>query len=301
MGVIHEWYGYLASDSSSTAAASAASEQCPFLGSACTKPGGVCSVEPSPGVLSAVCPNRLYFDDHRLLREIAALAFGPHNPVLNSQGLPELAPGTSARESALAARRPYVGVFGRGWGGEIKLPPAYPDGPRYAVDFLLVLVDSGGALAGIVPVEVQTIDTTGSYRPSVLALQSGRAVVPSTFGMNWENVNKRILPQLIVKGLMLQGERLCAHGIFFLTPEPVFDKIVQRLGGLHRFRQIPRQPGSITFIRMAYGPPPGPGIPAVMTQQPLVTISTSDLSLGFITPENLPVAGSYEAIVNAKL
>ena len=301
MGVVHEWYGYLATDPSAAAAASAAGRQCPFLGGGCTKEGGVCSVEPSPAVLSAVCPNRLYFANHRILREIAALAFGAYNPVLNSQNLPDLVPGASVRASAIAAGQAYVGVFGRGWGGEIKLPPAYPDGPRYAVDFLLVLVDSTGALAGIVPVEVQTIDTTGSYKPSVLALSAGRNVIASKFGMNWENVNKRILPQLIVKGLMLQGERLCTNGIFFLTPEPVFEKIVQRLGGLHRFRQIPRQPGSITFIRMAYGAPPPPGATAVLTQRPLVTISTSDLSLGFITPENLPVAGSYEAMVNAKL
>ena len=125
--------------------------------------------------------------------------------------------------------------------------------------------------------------------------------MPSGFGMNWENVNKRILPQLIIKGLMLQAEALCRDGIFCLTPTVVFERIMARLGGEQRFRHIPRQPGSITFVRMDYGPPPAQGTVAPLAPAPYMTISTSDLSLAFITPENLPPAGAYEKIVRAKL
>ena len=302
MGTVYEWYGYLAADTSAAAQASASNQHCPFLNGQCQKAGGVCSVEPAPGQRVAVCPIRMYFGGHLVLREIAAEAFEPFAPVVNAaDGLPELIDGDRVKAAAAAAGQPYVGVFGKGWGGEIKLPPAPPAGARYSIDFVLVLVDSAGNLLGIVPIEVQTIDTTGSYKDSVAALAAGRHVVSSKFGMNWENVNKRILPQLIVKGLMLQAERLCANGIFFLSPATVYDRIMNRLGGQARFREIPRQPGSITFVRLDYGPPPAAGSPAALVQSPYWTISTSDLSLAFITPENLPPAGSYEAMVRKRL
>ena len=302
MGTVYEWYGYLATDTSNAARASALNEHCPFLNDPCQKAGGVCSVEATPGQPVAVCPIRMYFGNHLVLRQIAAESFGSYSPVVNpADGLPRLIAGNKARAAALAAGRPHVGVFGKGWGGEIKLPPAPPAGARYSIDFILVLVDAIGDLRGIVPIEVQTIDTTGSYRSSVAALANGRQVVPSKFGMNWENVNKRILPQLIVKGLMLQAERLCTNGIFFLTPAPVYERIMGRLGGQQRFRELPRQPGSITFVRLDHGPPPAAGTPAALDQAPYWTISTSDLSLAFITPENLPPAGSYETMVRAKL
>src|SRR5699024_8980057 len=117
---------------------------------------------------------------------------------------------------------------------------------RYSVDFTLVVVDATGALVAFVPIEVQSIDTTGSYQASLAALRHGRKTVTSTVGLNWENVNKRTLPQLITKGQILQGEPLCTKGPFFVTPEPVYDKIMDRLGGPSHFRHVPLQSGSIT-------------------------------------------------------
>jgi hypothetical protein len=301
--VVHEWYGYRASDPTPAAANAAAQQLCPIVGGACTKTGGVCSVEPTTGsaLTVTVCPKRFYFNDHEVLRRIADTAFASFGPVLDGSGLPDLVPGNTARVQAAAAGQPVVGVFGHGRGGEIRLPPAQPAGARYSVDFVLVAVTPTGDPAGIVPVEVQTIDTTGSYAPSVAALENGRAIVPSGFGMNWENVNKRILPQLIVKGLMLQGERLCGNGIFFVTPTPVYNKILERLGGARRFREIPRQPGSITFICLDHAATPGHGHVEQLIETRPLTVSTSDLSLAFITPENLPPAGSYETLVRQRL
>ncbi len=42
----------------------------------------------------------------------------------------------------------------------------------------------------------------------------------SKAGVNWENVSKRILPQLIYKGYVLRRERLCSKGLFFVCPKP---------------------------------------------------------------------------------
>ncbi|MBN7457562.1 hypothetical protein, partial [Mycobacteroides abscessus] len=151
-----------------------------------------------------------------------------------------------------------------------------------------------------VPVEVQSIDTTGSYQASLAGMRNGRQVVRSTVGLNWENVNKRIIPQLITKGQMLQGEPLCTRGLFFVTPEPVYNKAMDRLGGVAHFRQIPQQAGSITFISYRYGAAP-PGQPISLTALPWVTISTTDMSMAFISPQYLPPAGSYGQLIKEKL
>src|SRR5262249_7657500 len=147
MGTVHEWYGYLATDQSATAASSATQHHCPFLNGACRKTGGVCSVEPAPGQPVAVCPVRMYYDDYRNLKLIAADAFGDFSPVLAPSGLPALVPGTNARAAASNAGQHQVGVFGTGWGGEIQLPPAHQGGGgRYSVDFVLVAVAPAGDL-----------------------------------------------------------------------------------------------------------------------------------------------------------
>lgn len=301
-GYIAEWYGYAATDTSENARRAADEHLCPFVPVACTKSGGVCSVRPASDVIT-VCPKRLYGDGHRFLQAIAAETFAQFEPLIDeATQQPVLLPGDQVKAVAVADGRARVGVFGHGWANEIQLPPAMEGGARYSVDFTLVCVSDHGQLLGFVPIEVQTIDTTGSYRPSIEGLEAGRQQVPSTFGMNWENVNKRILPQLIVKGLMLQGERLCHNGIYFVTPEPVYDRIMRRLGGTRRLRQIPRQPGSITFVRYQQDKDAAePGSPVPMAVSQAVTVSTSDMSLAFITPENLPPAGSYEERILKKL
>lgn len=119
------------------------------------------------------------------------------------------------------------------------------------MDWILALLDSEGNLVEFVAIEVQTIDTTGNYRASRAALLTDdRDIVQSSVGLNWENVNKRILPQLIYKGQILQREELCRKGLFFVCPTPVYDRIMRRLGGADGLVRYALQPASITF--MAY-------------------------------------------------
>lgn len=303
MGTIHEWFGFQPTDTSHAAAAAANSKLCPFLAGPCTKSGGVCSVVPSASVGPViVCPKRLYFHGHEFLRVIAHTAFYDLDLDLDVDGLPTLVPGAEARSVAARKGLYQAAVFGQGFGGEIKLPPAVPGGGQYSVDFTIVVVSPDGELKAFVPVEVQSIDTTGSYRESLSKLEADRSVVSSKFNMNWENVNKRILPQLIVKGLMLQAERLCSTGLYFVTPEPVYERIMARLGGLERLRRIPPQPGSITFMRYNHDErSASEGSPLELDLIEFRTASTSDLSLAFITPENLPAGGSYEMSIMQKL
>jgi hypothetical protein len=41
------------------------------------------------------------------------------------------------------------------------------------------------------------------------ALLTQREIIADTVGFNWEHVSKRIIPQIIYKGQILQREDLC--------------------------------------------------------------------------------------------
>ncbi|MDE6228993.1 MAG: hypothetical protein K2M40_04305, partial [Muribaculaceae bacterium] len=97
-------------------------------------------------------------------------------------------------------------------------------------------------------IEVQTIDTTGSYGAAQRALAESRAVISDTAGLNWENVSKRIIPQIIYKGQVLQREDLCRSGLYLVCPKPVYQRILDRLGGTEKLPTFPSQPASINFI-----------------------------------------------------
>lgn len=305
-GRLFERYGLPVTLSGPVAAAARATGECPFIGKPCTKhsKGGVCSIVPAElGTPVIVCPKRIYERNHRFLREIAWDAFAKDQPDachIGEDGLPLLHRGEHVVEAAQRSGLIEFGAFGSTLGSEIKLPPATTGGGSYSVDFVVVAVSPEGDILAFVPVEVQTIDTTNNYRSSVEAHDRDGSIVDSGVGLNWENVSKRILPQLITKGLMLQGERLCTRGIYFVTPQPVFDKIAVRLGGLNVQRSIPQQPGSITFVRYGYDASTGSS-PLTLGRTGTLTISTSDMSLAFISPRNLPLAGSYESKIRTRL
>ena len=101
-------------------------------------------------------------------------------------------------------------------------------------------------------IEVQTIDTTGNYRTAREALLNEREIVDDTVGLNWENVSKRIIPQLIYKGQVLQREDLCKTGLFFICPQPVYERVINRLGGKYKIPKFPSQPASIHFVSYDY-------------------------------------------------
>lgn len=62
-----------------------------------------------------------------------------------------------------------IAVFGHGWGGELPLPKRQGKGSYY-VDWILARLDKAGDLAEFAAIEVQTIDTTGSYQNARRAL-----------------------------------------------------------------------------------------------------------------------------------
>lgn len=248
MSHVSEFFGYPVTDISATAVGAAENRHCPFLGRTCVKTlsdglvSGACALKPANSPAVICCPNRLYADNYRFLVDIAEKAF----PI----GL-ELVPGPRALLDARDRGQPVVGVFGKRWGGELRLPQRSGVG-NYYVDWILALVDPLEGLTEFVAVEVQTIDTTGNYRASRTALLEDRRIENSTAGLNWENVSKRILPQLIYKGQVLQREEGCKKGLFFVSPTPVYERVMRRLGGEEGLTTYHLQPASITFMSYDY-------------------------------------------------
>lgn len=245
-GYIAEFFGYAASDKSDMSLLAAARKNCPFIGTYCTKTlsrdkviSGVCAVrqktEGSPNVIC--CPIRLYAENYKMLHIIAQKAF---RCTLNLYAGRVAVAKAKIEDGAVA-------VFGKGWGGELRLPQRKGVG-SYFVDWVLARLDNKGELVELTAIEVQTIDTTGSYGNAQRALAENRDVVSDTVGLNWENVSKRIIPQIIYKGQVLQREELCRNGLFLVCPKPVYDRILDRLGGIEKLPSFPSQPASINFI-----------------------------------------------------
>ena len=253
-GYISEFFGFRSEDASTTALENQSRLVCPFLGSFCTKAlgdknnrtlSGVCSVRQastgSPDVIC--CPNRIYAENYKMLSVIAEKAFRAN---LN------LYAGRLAVEKA-KAENGAVAVFGHGWGGELPLPKRQGKGSYY-VDWILARLDSNGELVEFTAIEVQTIDTTGTYQNARRALIEYHAIEKDTVGLNWENVSKRIIPQIIYKGQVLQREELCRSGLYFVCPKPVYDRVLERLGGKEKLPQFPTQPAAIHFVAYDYLP-----------------------------------------------
>ena len=163
-GYISEFFGYRAEDKSEVALQNTAKQVCPFLSSFCTKAlgdktnrtlSGVCAVrQVTPGSPSVICcPNRIYAENYKMLAVISRKAFGADY---------NLYAGRLAVAEA-KKRNGTIAVFEHGWGGELPLPKRQGKGSYY-VDWILARLDGEGELVEFTAIEVQTIDTTGTYQ-----------------------------------------------------------------------------------------------------------------------------------------
>jgi hypothetical protein len=280
---IVELFGFSPADSSQAALQHRKDLQCPFLKSQCTKTlsdstvSGVCTVKQVNSGPIVCCPVRLYSNDYQILLDIAKEAFGKDI---------RLIAGLKSASTLHDGRN--VAVFGKRWGRELHLPQRARTG-SYFVDWILALA-----------VEVQAIDTTGNYRAERKAHLAGKPFPDySTAGVNWENVSKRILPQLIYKGHVLRRERLCSKGLFFVCPKPVKDKIVQRLGG--NLLDYGLQPGALTFRWYDIGPDKKQGVPRDIVYGGELTTTVDQVANAFTSPTNLPEAGVYQQAIENEL
>jgi hypothetical protein len=299
---IAELFGYRPSDKSPEAKKARRTRKCPFLKQTCTKKlsdgtiSGVCTLKPVTSGPVICCPIRLYANDYQVLKDVAAQAFGA--------GI-DLIIGADVRKYRTRnPGKPSIVVFGKRWGKELRLPSRAKrvggGGGAYFVDWILAHVDARGNLLGFVAIEVQSIDSTGNYQAERLAyMTKGSFSGRSTAGLNWENVNKRILPQIIYKGHVLRREPLCQKGLFFICPTPVYNKIVERLGG--NLAEIHQQAGSVTLMRYDLGPEVTDGGIRALVLGGQTTTTIDQVALAFTAPSNLPPAKVYEQAIIAEL
>ncbi|MEX2451692.1 MAG: NotI family restriction endonuclease [Rhodospirillales bacterium] len=283
-----------------------ADRRCPFVSSACIKPNhGACSIQQVSETEPVICcPNRMYGDNFKILTEIATETFGPGTVLVRPADVASLVAAGRMTGNEVA-------VFGRYWGQELPLPRPQGENAaaarKYYVDWILAKLKSNGELVELTAVEVQTIDTTGNYKDQAQTFFNGQSFIDgkgrnpgySNSGMNWENVNKRILPQIIYKGHVLRREAKCSKGLYFVCPKQVYDKIRDRLGGnLHTY-----QPGNgtITFRSYELGPEPPLGQHRDMMLFGQFTTTVDQVALAFTSPMNLPDQNVYEAAINAAL
>ncbi len=292
---IVEVFGHAPEDKSKEAVRLRRKLECPFLGSTCSKKlsdgliSGVCTVKMAHSGPIVCCPNRLYDRQYRVLHDVAVAAFGEDVSLIHPDEL-----ATVAHDGR------QVVAFGKRWGKELKLPRRAGRG-GYFVDWILALIGADCTLKEFVALEVQSIDTTGSYRAEREALMKGRAYTgASKAGMNWENVSKRILPQIIYKGHVLRREKRCTRGMFFVCPAPVYDRIWQRLG--QNMLEYPMlQPGTLTFRWYDIGPPVPSGQRRELEFKNQFTTTIDQVALAFTSPTNLPPPNVYEEAIQAEI
>lgn len=290
---ILDWFGFDLDDHSPAAQKHRNERLCPFIAGKCTKlfrdgtRSAVCTVSLIRDQIAVpICPNRLYADDYVVLKDVAVIAFGKGHKVI---------PPDQHRQVHHDGR--YVVAFGHKFGRELRLPSRTAGG-KYYVDWVLARIDKRGNLSEFVAVEIQSIDTTGSLRPEVEILRTGQFGIPqSVAGLNWENVNKRILPQIIYKGHVLRGEPLCRQGLFFITPAAVHERILTRLG--RELLTYSLQPGSITFLWYQLGDPVDGTRPLSLAGQHSTTVD--QVALAFTSPADLPPEGVYEDAIREAL
>jgi hypothetical protein len=293
---IIELFGYSPADKSAIAQKIRKQEKCPFINAVCQKKlsagtiSGVCTLKPKTSGPVICCPIRLYADNYKILSDVAKSAF---------QDNIILVPGQNAHTHKIPAGMNKIAVFGKGWGKELRLPNRGKSG-GYFVDWVLAYVDNKSELKEFVAVEVQSIDTTGNYQKERKAYLRGKEFHgSSTAGFNWENVNKRILPQIIYKGHILRRERLCKNGLFFMCPAPVYEKIRERLGG--RLYEYPFQPGALTLMWYDVGEPVVHGKIRELKFIGKFTTTIDQVAMAFTSPSNLPEENVYEAAIRAEL
>lgn len=241
---IVELFGYRPNDISFPVVDKFKQEICPFLGTTCSKTNhdqtviyGVCSV--SNGVKTGVhdevvvCPKRLYQKNYQIFQDLVGEVWGVDVPLIIGGSLSQL------REKALMHSRSAI-AFGQTSGTEIGVN----SNGQMSMDWVIQFYER--ETQKLVPrtflgIEVQSIDITGNYRDNwtsyakmkrtgVLPNHSS-AVADSGHGLNWANVHKRLIPQIIRKGNVYRGSSRC-DGFYFIAPEMVYQKFEEVIGQL---------------------------------------------------------------------
>jgi hypothetical protein len=214
----------------------------------------------------------LYADRYATVRRVSTDAFGDLPFMLFDEYVKSKMTGGKAVECVVA--------LGQNSGKEVKLK-------KMSMDWVLAHIKDG-VLQEYVGIEVQSIDITGNYRDAWYAARDRKSVVPqSAHGLNWANVHKRLIPQIIRKSLVYSKSRLVKKGLYFIVPEPVYQRFEEIIG-----RDIPKEHTSgndiITVHAYDLGPAVQHGATRRLVLNRTVRFKLEDFSARFISGPNLP-------------
>ncbi len=197
-------------------------------------------------------------------------------------------PVIQARQYSLLKRQgklpPEVAVLlGHNSGKEVSL--TNPDVITLSLDWVIAHM-KGTVLSAIYPCEVQSIDTTGNYHANWRAYADEKPKIPdSKHGMNWANVWKRLIPQLILKGSIAATSQLCVAGIYFILPERVYQQFEKIVGPVPKVQAA--GPGIISIMTYGIGPlvPQGKSRPLIQVRT--IRIKVSDFANAFASGQQV--------------
>jgi len=277
---IVEIFGYAPDDLTQQARSLWNLQACPFTNSQCIKFDhtrticyGTCSVG-NKDIEVVVCPHRLYENNYATIRRVSEDAFG--------EPVPFYMYSDYIKNRSRAGK--CVVALGHNSGREVRL------GRSTSMDWVLALIENG-TLQEYVGLEVQSMDISGNYRDNWYAYKnlpqiSDITIPSSAHGINWANVHKRLIPQLIRKGLIYSKSKFVKKGLYFILPDIVYSKFEDQVGSLPV--QSTASNDTMTVFTYALGPVVPHG-----SQRPLVPVRTlrflmDDFAKQFIAGPNLP-------------
>lgn len=270
-------------------------ELCPFVGTKCSKYNhdksityGVCSVI-SSGEEIIICPKRLYANNYQTLREVSQDAFGYIPLYLVHE----------AKNMELVKEVPsdFILAFGQNSGKEIQVGSLKN---KLSMDWVLVRVLDGEPveLAGV---EVQSIDITNNYRDaweSYKLIRNGHDIkIPSSkHGMNWANVHKRLIPQIIRKGQIYMDSKLATKGLYFIVPNAVYNRFESVVNNTAQLDVA--DSGCLSVFTYSLGDTVDVGSIRSIKRQRVLRVLLEEFALNFISGGQIPGSALDEVIKN---
>lgn len=292
-----EIFGYTPDDRSNPARKQWKSQDCPFVGNTCVKHShpqdggtvvvyGTCSVanKTRNGLEEViVCPQRLYAGKYETLRSCAIDAIGHPLPTL-------LASEYSKAKRAKRLPEDFVVFLGQNSGGEVQL--SNPGIIQLSLDWVLVRVTEGVPTLAV-PCEVQSIDTTGNYHNNWRAYAEEKSSVPdSKHGMNWANVWKRLIPQLILKSSIAATSQLCKKGMYFILPDRVYMQFEKLIGKVPPSKAAGH--GVLTVMTYGLGTDVSPGQIRPIELRRQDRMSSVDFAKAFASGKQMPLGSQLD-------
>jgi len=276
-----EVFGHAPNDITSKARKFWGLNACPFIGRACSKFDhtnticyGTCSVS-NAGQDVIICPNRLYANNYETIRHVSEDVFGKLPFMLFDEYLKKESNSLNC-----------VVALGQNSGREVKLS-------KMSMDWVLAHIKNG-KLMEYVGIEVQSIDITGNYRDAWYAARDKKSVIPpSAHGLNWANVHKRLMPQIIRKSLVYSKSALVKNGLFFIVPEPVYQRFEEIIGSDIPTVDVPGK-DVITVFTYNLGDPVAQGQTRKLVRNRIVRFKLDGFSARFISGPNLPAGNELD-------